>query len=256
MENSWFIEHLGLMVVISAVLLVLVLAAWAYSYSRRRMQMLQHSEHELYPDSDHYFDDPLSNDYHDTERADPFFDTQELAFAEDNAFVSAAQPVTALPADVADEEARSTDTAPKEAAAELIIALFVLSSPEQPFQGLDLFAVFEELGMRYGRMKIYHHYGLGELKVDEPIFSVANLVEPGTFDPTADDFQTVGVAMFMRLPGPFGGRVALELLLNNAQKLAELLEGTVVDERRQPLAQPTIEQLRNKIIQFEAAQAA
>jgi cell division protein ZipA len=62
--------------------------------------------------------------------------------------------------------------------------------------------------------------------------------------------------MFMRLPGPFGGRVALELLLNNAQKLADLLEGTVVDERRQPIEQKTIDQLRDKIMQFEAAQAA
>jgi len=135
---------------------------------------------------------------------------------------------------------------------QLIIVLRVIANSQQKFAGADIFAVLEDLGLNYGDMQIFHHYGVGDMKVKKPVFSVANVVEPGTFDPKERDyFTTPGLAFFMQLPGPLGGRVAFELMLNTAQRVADVLEGTLIDEREQLLTSDIIIGLRDRIAQFE-----
>lgn len=141
---------------------------------------------------------------------------------------------------------------------ELIIALFVRALRGEQFSGADVFPALENLGLSFGAMDIYHHYGL-----DEPVssrsnakavFSVANMKEPGTLVPQdAEHFQSPGLIFFMRLPGPLGGRVAFEYMLNHAQRLAELLKGNLEDEHRQTLNAESIAHLREGIENFEAA---
>lgn len=135
---------------------------------------------------------------------------------------------------------------------ELILILYVVAKYEPGFLGEDIFAILADLGLRHGEMKIFHHYGVGEVKVKNPVFSIANMLEPGYFDPeTMTEFASPGLALFMRLPGPFGGRVAFELMLNSAQRLAEVLEGQLEDEKHQLLTPPIIQQLRERIAHFE-----
>ena len=135
---------------------------------------------------------------------------------------------------------------------ELLIALFLLAPKGKVFSGNDIFAVLENAGMNYGDMQIFHHYGVGELKVKKAIFSVADLAEPGIFNPQdRETFTTQGLTFVMRLPGPFGGRVAFELMLNHAQRTAEELQGILVNARRQPVNQEVIGEIRNHIAQFE-----
>lgn len=136
--------------------------------------------------------------------------------------------------------------------AELIIVLYVLAEDKQGFAGVDVLTVLEELGLKYGEMKIFHHYGVGELKVKKAVFSVANVVEPGIFPlRQIEEFTTRGLAFFMRLPGPFGGRVAFELMLNTTYRVAEVLNGHLEDERYQSLTPEIVNKLRERIAQFE-----
>lgn len=135
---------------------------------------------------------------------------------------------------------------------ELIVALFVLPNHEEGFLGTDIFTVLQDQNMSYGKMEIFHHYGVGEIKVKHSIFSVANILNPGTFNPKEmDTFRSAGLVFFMQLPGAFGGRVAFELMLNTAKRVAESLEGTLTDERQYILDQEMIEGFREKITQFE-----
>jgi len=135
---------------------------------------------------------------------------------------------------------------------ELIIVLYVIAQTKAGFAGTDIFTILEELGLKYGEMKIFHHYGVGELKMKQSIFSVANVVEPGTFDPKQmETFTSPGLALFMQLPGPFGGRVAFELMLNSGQRLAEVLEGKLIDDRQRLLNQAVISEIRGRIAHFE-----
>jgi len=134
---------------------------------------------------------------------------------------------------------------------ELILALYVISQ-HGGFLGPDLFDVLGELGLNYGEKNIFHHYGVGEIKVKNPIFSIANMLEPGMFDPQRiTQFTTPGLALFMRVPGPFGGRVAFELMLKTAQRIAESLEGELRNEKHQPLAPQVIYAIRERIANFE-----
>ncbi len=135
---------------------------------------------------------------------------------------------------------------------ELIIALFVLPDQEEGFLGTDIFTVLQDQGMSYGKLEIFHHYGVGEIKVKDAIFSVANILNPGTFNPKEMDiFRSAGLVFFMQLPGAFGGRVAFELMLNTAKRVAENLEGTLTNERQYILDQEMIDALRDKISRYE-----
>jgi len=134
---------------------------------------------------------------------------------------------------------------------ELILALYVISQ-HGGFRGPDIFDVLRELGLNYGEKKIFHHYGVGEIKVKNPIFSIANMLEPGMFEPQRiTQFTTPGLVLFMRVPGPFGGRVAFELMLNTAQRIAESLEGELRNDKHQPLAPQAIYAIRERIANFE-----
>jgi cell division protein ZipA len=135
---------------------------------------------------------------------------------------------------------------------ELIIALLIQAPPGEAFKGADIMAAMEDVGLQYGAMQIFHHHGIEGNTSKQAVFSVANLVEPGTLDPARmEEFTSPGLAIFMRLPGPLSGRVAFELMLNNAYRLAELLDGELLDGRRQPLDPPQLAELRGQIENFE-----
>ena len=141
----------------------------------------------------------------------------------------------------------------EEEASELIIVLYVISQDEIGFSGDSVLTTLEDIGLKYGKKRIFHHYGVGELKSQKSVYSIANMVEPGVLDPglLTATYYTQGLALFMCLPGPFGGRVAFELMLNNANRISELLEGSVKDETGNTIEQNKIMEIRNKIAHFE-----
>jgi len=136
---------------------------------------------------------------------------------------------------------------------ELIIGMSVKVHPDHLLSGADVLSALEHIGLIYGDMKIYHNYGVEKNPTSVPVFSVANLVEPGTLNPHEfSETETSGVMLFMQLPGPIGGRVAFELMLHHAQRLAELLSAQIFDERHQLVSTENMDVLRQRIAQFES----
>jgi cell division protein ZipA len=213
------------------------IALWVWRYLRRRrhIKMLRNLEDDVYTASDlhTHLNDKSSGEEVEESTIEPPLVEEVVEEAPSNP----AQPFSK-------SERRKTD---------LIIAFYVIAKRTPPgFAGADIFTVLEDLGLKYGEMKIFHHYGVGDVKLKKAIFSVANLVEPGIFDLSKiDSFVTPGLAFFMQLPGPFGGRVAFELMLNNAQRTTEMLEGQLLDAKRNPLDSKTIISLRQQITEFE-----
>lgn len=139
---------------------------------------------------------------------------------------------------------------------ELILALFVMSHPNQQFSGSDLLSAMTDAGLRYGDMDIFHMHqqpdGSGPV-----LFSVANMMEPGTFDmQSMGDFSSPGVAMFMRLPGPVDGERAFDKMLATGRLMAQQLDGELKDETRSTLTQQTIGHLHERITAFQLKQLA
>jgi cell division protein ZipA len=84
---------------------------------------------------------------------------------------------------------------------------------------------------------------------------VANIVEPGTFDPDAmEGFSTPGLVLFLTLPGPFDAVRAFDAMVEAARSLANSLKGTVCDATRSVLTNQTIGHLREDIIDFQLRQ--
>ena len=132
-----------------------------------------------------------------------------------------------------------------------LITLYVRAHEGQQFSGTTLVKALNAVGMQFGEFAIFHHFGAGELKCQTPVFSAANMFEPGTFDlRRIEAFRTAGVALFLQLPGPLDGAVAFELLLNTAQRLTELTGGELYGDPKTSLDPPSIARLRKRAAHF------
>ncbi len=150
------------------------------------------------------------------------------------------------------EKDSDTITEPKE----LIMALHITAPPERVFVGANLFSALEEVGLRFGEGGIFHYYQVQEEMEEGPVlFSVANILEPGTFEPDnpEEEFTTPGVVLFMRAPGAQPAREVIETMLLKSQQLAQLLGGEILDQHRKPLTEATIQSLLDQAIAFDRA---
>ncbi|MEX2523867.1 MAG: cell division protein ZipA [Gammaproteobacteria bacterium] len=129
-----------------------------------------------------------------------------------------------------------------------VFILHVMADAGESYRGPELLAALENLGLVFGDMRIFHHYGIGDMKTDRPLFHLANMLEPGYFEPdNMADFSTRGVSLFMQLPSPLDAEVVFELMLNTAGQLADTLGGRVMNQDRMPLTEEDIELLRVRV---------
>lgn len=156
--------------------------------------------------------------------------------------------VQAAPEASSTPSATPVDEATPKAARELIVVLGVTAGRSREFNGPDLQAAFQKAGLYYGDMNIYHA-PVDMERVDGPrLFSVANMVEPGTLEPEKLKLLTTpGLFLFTRLPGPVNGLETFDHLHATARFLARELGGEVCDERRQPITPEKIMEIRTRI---------
>lgn len=136
---------------------------------------------------------------------------------------------------------------PTDKPVERIVTLFVAARPESPFRGPDLVVAAEKAGLEFGDLGIFHRLLEGKPELG-PIFSVANMIKPGKFDMRGiDRLETPGLSFFMTLPGPLPALDAWDTMLPTAQRLAELLDGMVLDEERSALGRQRIAHIRDEL---------
>jgi len=118
---------------------------------------------------------------------------------------------------------------------------------EGEFYGDDILCVVQEVGMELGEMNIFHHFG-GDPEKHQAVYSMASMVEPGTFPvDNMDGFSTPGLSIFARLPGPKDGLTTFTEMLYAAEQLADLLDGELRDETHSALTKQTISHIREEI---------
>lgn len=119
------------------------------------------------------------------------------------------------------------------------------------FGGKDIMHIFEQCDVRFGHMNIFHRHeqanGMGPIQ-----FSVANMVEPGTFDLDAmEDFESPGLCFFMQLPGPREPLDAFRAMAEIAQLFVRHLNGELRDQYHSAVTAQTLEHSRQRISEFE-----
>lgn len=135
---------------------------------------------------------------------------------------------------------------------EKVVLLTVMAPKGQPFRGRNIAKVAEELDLKLSDSGVYECLADSDKRKAKPVFGIASLLEPGTFDPDAMEvLSTPGLLMFMRLPTPVESMAAMELLLTTARQLAQRLGGTVCDDRRNKLTTQAIMHLKSEITEFE-----
>jgi cell division protein ZipA len=134
---------------------------------------------------------------------------------------------------------------------EQVISIFVTANHSQGFYGPQLLQLLQECGLVHGDMNIFHRFEDG-LRLGKTQFSMANMMEPGTFDlAQMDQLHTPGVVFFLTLPTAQNNMQAFDYMLETAQCLASNLGGDILDEQRSVMRPQTIEHCRQQIREFE-----
>lgn len=145
-------------------------------------------------------------------------------------------------------EAPNGDAA-REAEQNEILAINVLARGSgRRFTGSDLCAAFQRNGLTFGDMNIFHR--LNPI-TRTPQYSVANAIEPGTFDlSNMDSMETPGACFFLRLPGPSEPAAVFDDMLRVARDIGNSLDGELKDENFSVLTGQTEEHYRQRIAEF------
>ena len=128
-----------------------------------------------------------------------------------------------------------------------IVTLYIAARAGAKLRGPDIVVAAEKTGLTYGHMNIFHRLVEGHPERG-PVFSVANIMKPGGFDmATIQSLETPAIAFFLTLPAPVPALDAWETMLPTAQRMAELLDGVLLDESRNALGRQRIQHLRDEL---------
>lgn len=133
-----------------------------------------------------------------------------------------------------------------------LIFLRIVATGEHEFKGLRILIATKKVEMKFGNMNIFHYYAHGDAHSEKPLFSLANMYEPGEFNlQEMDSFATKGLVVYMSLPTIMEANTSIDLLLEKSQEIAEQLEGELRDGRNQVLSKEKIQSIRDKAQRFE-----
>lgn len=157
----------------------------------------------------------------------------------------AAEPVvTAPPKPAATEANTSAARAPGQ---EQIIVVHVAARRGRQLAGEAVLEALEKAGLELGEMQIYHRM-MPKGKGQVPVFSVANMIKPGTLDAdTMHGTVTPGVSFFLRLPGPLVAVNAYNVMLGAATQVAQDLDAQVLDQDHELLTHQMVETVRQEL---------
>jgi len=136
-----------------------------------------------------------------------------------------------------------------EADSQYIAVLHVTATGDQQFSSKKICKILEHLGLRHGKYKIYHRESLQNSELS--LFSVANMVKPGYFDPDSDEgFKTPGISFFLVLPGPPDPITTFNEMVQTAKQVAQSLDGDLLDADRSTFTSQRGQLIRDEIASF------
>ena len=130
-----------------------------------------------------------------------------------------------------------------------IVTLFLQSRDKHIITGIELLDASLKSGLVFGSHNIFHRINEEDV---EPVFSMANLTKPGSFDKDAwNTMEIQGVTMFMTLPGPKNALDAWDSMLATSRRLAELLHADLLDDTQSVFTRQRSLQIKEDLREYE-----
>jgi len=145
-----------------------------------------------------------------------------------------------------DPEQMSSSTEPSD-----IFVFNVVARDGSKLGGHELLQFFLTSGFRYGHMNIFHRHensdGTGEV-----LFSIANMMAPGTFDlDSMEQFQSQGISFFLTAPNDkIDIKKAFDLMLRAVVQIADEFHCDVLNEQRGTLTEAQFIEYRSRLLQY------
>ncbi|MEN8213583.1 MAG: cell division protein ZipA C-terminal FtsZ-binding domain-containing protein [Pseudomonadota bacterium] len=142
--------------------------------------------------------------------------------------------------DTIEEETQEVGIEPSPQREEILI--LSVASRRKFFTGDAIVSAMLAADLQSGPMDVYYRYNDDH---SDTLFTVASMVNPGTFPQDMSRFRSSGLALFARLPGCRDGSDIFEAMYGAAQLLAETLDGRVLGGDHEPLTEETLAQMRS-----------
>ena len=152
-------------------------------------------------------------------------------------------------AEYPEEREVATDSAGAERDAERVVSLRLIPGEGEKLDAERTVRALREAGLQHGPYEIFHY--CEDRNAPQSGFSVANLVEPGSFDlSNLPDSTLPGVTFFMVLPGSRDPVERFDTMIGIARRLCQSLDARLLDELGNSWSIQRERYLREELIEY------